>query len=144
MQLTPQGCPTILKSILSCNFIHLSTQQAYLMPSWCHSTLLSGFYISTSLVTPFNHLLTHSQLQIFFQLMQQSPEILAQLGITPESLREEMRKLENMEKLKVCMLNVSLCSQSICSELVLFNSMQYCYQYCSLSRQEISLYSKVK
>jgi len=38
--------------------------------------------------------------------MQQSPEILSQLGITPESLREEMRKVENMEKLKVYMLNV--------------------------------------
>jgi len=70
------------------------------MPSWWHCTLLAGFYISTYLVTPFKNLLTHSQLQIFSQLMQQSPEILAQLGITPESLREEMRKLENMEKLK--------------------------------------------
>jgi len=102
----PTGLSHNTKKYFELDFIHLSTQQTYLMPSWWHSTLLSGFYISTYLVTPFNHLLTHSQLQIFSQLMQQSPEILSQLGITPESLREEMRKVENMEKLKVYMLNV--------------------------------------
>ena len=42
-----------------------------------------------------------SQLQIFSQLMQQSPELLTQLGITPETLRNEMSKLDNMEKMKV-------------------------------------------
>ena len=46
-----------------------------------------------------------SQLQIFSQLMQQSPELLSQLGITPETLRNEMSKLDNMEKMKVLVIN---------------------------------------
>ena len=49
-----------------------------------------------------------SQLQIFSQLMQQSPELLSQLGITPETLRNEMSKLENMEKMKVLIMNALL------------------------------------
>ena len=63
----------------------------------CTSFMLSPI----SLLTALNHFLSPSQLQIFSQLMQQSPEILGQLGITPDSLREEMSKIENMEKLKV-------------------------------------------
>ena len=62
------------------------------------------------------HISALSQLQIFSQLMQQSPELLSQLGITPETLRSEMSKLENMEKMKVLIMNVLL-SMWCCSSI---------------------------
>ena len=50
------------------------------------------------------HTHTHRQLYMFSELMQRSPEIMLQLGITPEALQLEVSKLENVEKLKVqCM-----------------------------------------
>ncbi len=44
---------------------------------------------------------THRQLYMFSQLMQQSPEIMLQLGISPETLQVEIRKLETIDKLQV-------------------------------------------
>ena len=46
----------------------------------------------------------YSQLQMFSMLMQQSPEVLMALGISPQVIRNEISKQENLRKLKVSTL----------------------------------------
>ena len=47
------------------------------------------------------HNTNDSQLQMFMMLMQQSPEVLTALGVSPGAIHNEISKQENMTKLKV-------------------------------------------
>ena len=69
------------------------------------------FSLSLSLTLSHTHTHTHtihtlsftyySQLQMFAMLMQQSPEVLMALGISPETIHNEISKQENLRKLHV-------------------------------------------
>lgn len=50
--------------------------------------------------TPSYHLLS-SQLQMFLAVDQQSPGLLEQLGISSDYIQQEMKKFEEVQKLKV-------------------------------------------
>ena len=41
---------------------------------------------------------------MFQQLMETAPEVLQALGLRPESLQQEIAKMQNMDKLKVLLL----------------------------------------
>ena len=42
-----------------------------------------------------------SQLHMFLQLMEQAPEVLQALGMSPDTLKQEIVKMEQVDKLKV-------------------------------------------
>lgn len=49
-----------------------------------------------------------SQLHMFLQLMQQAPVVLQALGMTADSLQQEIVKMEQADKLKVMHIHVML------------------------------------
>ena len=52
-------------------------------------------------IRPYSVLPSCSQLHMFLQLMQQAPDVLQALGMSPDALKQEIIMMEKTDKLKV-------------------------------------------